>query len=185
MTPKDEDELEEMFRFAVSYNDGPIAMRYPRGGSYAYISSTQDLYGPKISLGLGKAEILKEGKNITILSIGYMSLVSLDVARQLQREDVDCEVINARFIKPLDLELILSSISKTKKLITVEEGMACGGFGSFVVEMVIDKIPKGIIIKNIGLPDKFVEHGKREILLDRYGLSTEKIKNYQIYPCPR
>ncbi|MEE8317352.1 MAG: transketolase C-terminal domain-containing protein, partial [Candidatus Omnitrophota bacterium] len=91
-------------------------------------------------------------------------------------EGIDCEVLNSRFIKPLDLDLISRSILKTRRLFTVEEGVVSGGLGSFVLESIIDKVPKDIIIKTIGLPDTFIEHGDREILLDRCGLSERKIK---------
>jgi len=76
----------------------------------------------------------------------------------------------------LDLDLILKSVSKTKKLITIEEGALKGGFGAYVLEEIIDKIPKETRVKMLGLPDKFIEHGDRDILLDRYGLSPQKIK---------
>ncbi len=185
MAPKDEEEFKEMFRFALSYNKGPIAMRYPRGRSYPLVEAKprpQTGRGfasttTSLPISLGKAEILKEGKDATILSLGYMAPVSLKTAELLLNEGVDCEVINARFIKPLDLELILESVSKTGKLFTVEEGVACGGFGSFVLESIIDKVPKSATIKTIGLPDRFIEHGKREILLDKCGLSAEKIRD--------
>jgi len=172
MAPKDEEELKEMFRFSVAYNDGPIAIRYPRGGSYSTTLAAP--YGAKLMF--GKAEILKQGRDATILSIGYMSHVSLEAASLLLEEGIDCEVIDARFIKPLDLESITRSILKTGKLFTVEEGVASGGFGAFILESIIDKMPKDVIVKTIGLPDKFIEHGDREILLDRYGLSAQKIK---------
>ncbi|MBU4311739.1 MAG: 1-deoxy-D-xylulose-5-phosphate synthase [Candidatus Omnitrophica bacterium] len=181
MAPKDEEELRDMFRFALCYNDGPVAIRYPRGGSYPFIASkvvseakpwTENC--PRLRLGQG--EMLEEGKDITILGVGYMSGVCLKVRELLLNEGVDCEVINARFIKPLDLELILESVSKTGNLFTVEEGVAGGGFGSFVLESIIDKVPRSATIKTIGLPDRFIEHGKREVLLDRCGLSAEKIK---------
>jgi len=170
MAPKDEEELKDMFNFAVSYDKGPIAIRYPRGKSYPSQSRL------KTPISLGKAEVLKQGKDLTILSIGYMSGISLEAANLLSKEGLDCEVINARFIKPFDMDLILHSISKTKRLFTVEEGVVASGFGSFVLESIIDKAPKDTIIKTIGLPDKFIEHGDREILLDRYDLSVQKIK---------
>ena len=178
LAPKDEEELKEMFKFSVAYNNGPIAIRYPRGSSYNYCSSDPDQKSgeSRTDIILGKAEILKQGKDATILSVGYMSYVSLEVAALLLDEGVDCEVINARFIKPLDLELILESVLKTKKLFTVEEGVVGGGFGTFILESLIDKMPKNTIIKIMGLPDRFIEHGDREILLDRCGLSAQKIK---------
>ena len=172
LAPKDEEELKDMLRFAIFYNEGPIAIRYPRGKSYNF-SSGEIVKSP---IALGKSEVLKEGKDVTMISIGYMSHILMEVALSLSREGIDCEVINARFIKPLDLDLILKSVSKTKKLVTVEEGVLKGGFGAHVLEEIIDKMPKETKIKMLGLPDKFIEHGDRNILLDRYGLSPHKIK---------
>jgi len=177
MAPKDEGELKEMFKFAVSYNDGPIAIRYPRGRSHPYpAADLSEADGSGRAIVLGKPEILKKGKDATIVSVGYMSCVSMEARALLLEEGIDCEVINVRFIKPLDLELILASILKTGKLFTVEEGVRSGGFGAFILESIVDKVPKGTIIKNIGLPDRFIEHGDRALLLDRCGLSAEKIK---------
>ena len=175
MAPKDEVELKEMVKFAVSYDGGPIAIRYPRGSSYPFRLNEGRGVREK-TLELGKGELLREGKDVSILCVGYMVYVALEASAMLAQEGVDCEVINARFIKPLDLEVILKSISKTGKLVTVEEGVINGGFGSFVLESIIDKIPGGLIIKNIGLPDRFIAHGDRAILLDRCGLSAQKIK---------
>ena len=131
---------------------------------------------PRSSLGFSKGEILREGKDVTLLCVGYMSYVALHAAELLSAQGVDCEVINARFIKPLDLELILNSLSKTQKLFTIEEGVVSGGFGSFVSESLIDKAQKKVIMETIGLPDRFIEHGDRDILLDKHGLSAEQIK---------
>ena len=170
MAPKDEEELNNMFSWAVSYDKGPVAIRYPRGASYKQLGQTS-----KTPIVLGKGELLKQGKDATIVSIGYMTNIALEAAGFLMDEGVDCEVINARFIKPLDIELIKQSVSKTGRLFTVEEGVLEGGFGSGVLELIIDKIKKEIIIKNIALPDKFIEHGDRQALLDKYGLSSKKI----------
>lgn len=172
MAPKNEEELKDMFRFAVSYNKGPVAIRYPRGKSYS-INFKENKTPP---LALGKGELLKQGRDVTIVSAGYMSPVALEAQELLLDEGIDCEIINARFIKPLDLELILESVSKTGKLVTIEEGVATGGFGAFILESLVDKLPKDIKISIIGLPDRFVEHGDRALLLDRCGLSAKKIK---------
>jgi 1-deoxy-D-xylulose-5-phosphate synthase len=109
------------------------------------------------------------------VGIGYMSNIALEAASFLMNEGMDCEVINARFIKPIDIDLIMKSVIKTEKLFTIEEGVIGGGFGSGVLELIIDKVEKHIIIKNIALPDKFIEHGDRRALLDKYGLSSKKI----------
>jgi len=171
MAPKDENELKNMFEWAVSYGKGPVAIRYPRGSSYNFRTSP----GNNVSINLGKGELLKKGKDATIVSIGYMTNIALEAASFLMNEGIDCEVINARFIKPIDIDLIMKSVLKTEKLFTIEEGVVGGGFGSGVLELIIDKVKKHIIIKNIALPDKFIEHGDRRVLLDKYGLSSKKI----------
>jgi 1-deoxy-D-xylulose-5-phosphate synthase len=171
MAPKDEEELNNMFSWAVSYDKGPIAIRYPRGASYSPSPNLKN----NLPINLGKGELLKQGKDVTIAGIGYMSNIALEAAGFLMNEGINCEVINARFIKPMDIELITQSVFKTGRLFTIEEGVLEGGFGSGVLELIIDKIKKDIIIKNIALPDKFIEHGDRQVLLDKYGLSSKKI----------
>jgi 1-deoxy-D-xylulose-5-phosphate synthase len=171
MAPKDEEELKNMLEWAVSYDKGPVAIRYPRGSSYI----CRDRSRPASVIESGKGELLKQGKDVTIAAVGYMSNIALEAASFLMDEGIDCEVINARFIKPLDIDLIIKSVSKTEKLFTIEEGILEGGFGSEVLELIIDKVEKHIIIKNIALPDRFIEHGDRQVLLDKYGLSSKKI----------
>ncbi|HAZ10753.1 MAG TPA: 1-deoxy-D-xylulose-5-phosphate synthase [Candidatus Omnitrophica bacterium] len=179
MAPRNEEELNNMFSWAVSYDKGPVAIRYPRGASYKYCSSKSAITAladeSRTPITLGKGELLKKGKDATIVNIGYMSNIALEAASFLMDEGINCEVINARFIKPMDIELIAQSVFKTGRLFTIEEGVLEGGFGSGVLELIIDKIKKDIIIKNIALPDKFIEHGDRALLLDKYGLSSKKI----------
>jgi len=179
MAPKYEGELKDMFEWAMSYNKGPVAIRYPRGASYKYCSSESAITAladeSRTPISLGKGELLKQGRDATIVSIGYMSNIALDAAYFLKSQGIDIEIINARFIKPMDAELITQSVLKTGRLFTIEEGVLAGGFGSGVLELIIDKVKKNIIIKNIGLPDKFIEHGDRLVLLDKYGLSSKKI----------
>ncbi|MEK7868500.1 MAG: 1-deoxy-D-xylulose-5-phosphate synthase, partial [Candidatus Omnitrophota bacterium] len=165
MAPRDEEELNNMFNWVISYDKGPVAIRYPRGASYKYCSSESAITAladeSRTPITLGKGELLKKGKDVTIASIGYMSNIALEAASFLMDEGINCEVINARFIKPMDIELITQSVFKTGRLFTIEEGVLGGGFGSGVLELIIDKIKKDIIIKNIALPDKFIEHGDR------------------------
>ena len=170
MAPKNEEELKDMFTWAISYDEGPVAIRYPRGTSYKYNSNES-----RTPISLGKGELLKQGKDVTIVGVGYMANVALEAASFLMNDGIDCEVINARFIKPIDIDLIMKSALKTEKLFTIEEGVIGGGFGSGVLELIIDKVEKHIIIKNIALPDKFIEHGDRQVLLDKYRLSSKKI----------
>jgi len=171
MAPRDEEELKDMLEWAMFYDTGPVAIRYPRGASYL----CRDKSRPVPTIELGKGELLKRGKDVTIAGIGYMSNIALEVASFLMNDGIDCEVINARFIKPIDIDLIMKSALKTEKLFTIEESVLSGGFGSGVLELIIDKVGKHIIIKNIALPDKFIEHGDRQALLDKYGLSSKKI----------
>ncbi|MDP6686037.1 MAG: 1-deoxy-D-xylulose-5-phosphate synthase, partial [Candidatus Omnitrophota bacterium] len=107
MSPRDEQELKDMFRFAIVYNNGPIAIRYPRGESFSLKDELTYPNRQRPLIELGKGEILKEGGDLTIVSIGYMSNVALEAAAELLTQGIDCEVINARFIKPLDLDLII------------------------------------------------------------------------------
>ncbi|MFA5389198.1 MAG: 1-deoxy-D-xylulose-5-phosphate synthase [Candidatus Omnitrophota bacterium] len=173
MAPGKEEELDAMLEWAVSYDKGPVAIRYPRGASYQ--CRGQACLSPVTPIEFGKAELLKEGKDATVVSIGYMSNVALEAASLLMDEGIDCEVINARFIKPIDTDLITKSFLKTGKLFTIEEGVLAGGFGGALLELMIDKVRKNTIIKNIALPDRFIEHGDRLELLDKYGLSSRKI----------
>lgn len=186
MAPRDEEELNNMFSWAISYDKGPVAIRYPRGAGYSLNSVAAELALQKemvqkgkvnfaATIDLGKGELLRQGRDATLISVGYMSNIALEAASFLKDEDIDCEVINARFIKPMDMELMTQSVLKTSRLFTIEEGCLSGGFGSGVVELIIDKVKKNIIIKNIALPDKFIEHGERQALLDKYGLSAKKI----------
>jgi 1-deoxy-D-xylulose-5-phosphate synthase len=163
MAPCDGIELERMFELAVALNR-PVALRYPR-------SKIPD-QEPKIqhsSIELGKAEALKEGRDFAIIALGSTVLPSLEAAGLLEKEGIFGTVVNARFVKPLDINLLKAVSSRVKFIFTVEEGILEGGFGSSVAEA-IDKP----VIK-IGLPGAFIPHGKRELLLDKYGLTGEGI----------
>ena len=161
MAPKDGRELEEMLEFALNL-DKPTAIRYPK----AQLPVTRYPL-PVTQLQLGKAEILREGKDVTIIALGTMVLPSLEAANLLEKEGIFCSVINARFIKPLDTEL-LNKI-KAKIIFTVEEGASSGGFGSAVQEALNRPVYR------IGLPDEFISHGSRDVLLEQYGLTPEGI----------
>ncbi len=168
MAPKDGRELEEMLEFALNLNK-PVAIRYPK--SDCLLSA-----GPAASpLQLGKAEVLKEGKDVSLVALGSMVLSSLEAADLLEKEGVSCSVINSRFLKPLDADL-LNNI-KTKIIFTVEEGIASGGFGSAVQEVL------GRPVYRLGLPDEFIPHGSRDILLENYGLTSKGIAE-RIKACP-
>jgi len=169
MAPKDEDELRHMLFTAVDH-PGPVAIRYPRGkGVGVAFSSTLR------KIPMGKAEVLKEGKDLLILALGASVHPALEARRQLKDQGFKATVVNARFVKPLDEELILSLAAKCGRVLTVEENVAQGGFGSAVLELLADHDLTGVPVKRLAVPDKFVEHGKPEILRQKYGLDAAGI----------
>ncbi|WP_422821899.1 1-deoxy-D-xylulose-5-phosphate synthase [Thermodesulfobacterium thermophilum] len=178
MVPKDENELQHMLYSALKYPN-PVAIRYPRG---AGVGVSLDWEFKEIPF--GKGEVLKSGKDLTILAVGSMVYPALKAALEAEKFGLSVEVINARFVKPLDEDLILSSVQKTKKVLLVEENTLIGGFSSAVLEFLTDKGIKGIEVKRLGLPDRFIEHGDLKTLHAKYHLNTEgillKIKEFLV-----
>ncbi len=170
MSPKDENELQHMLYSALQYPSA-VAIRYPRGAGEG-VSLDWELK----ELPLGKGEILKDGKDLAIIAIGHMVYPSLRASLELEKEGYSVAVINARFVKPLDEELILEYAKKTKRVVTVEENTLIGGFGSAVAELLMEKGIK-VKFKRIALPDKFVEHGDLKNLRKKYSLDEEGIKS--------
>jgi 1-deoxy-D-xylulose-5-phosphate synthase len=170
MAPKDENELQHMLYSALKY-PGPVAIRYPRSAGEGI-----ELDWEFKEIPLGKAELIKDGKDLTIIAIGNLVYQALKAAEDLEKEGVSLAVINARFVKPLDEELILAFAKKTGKIITVEENALIGGLGSAVCELLADK-NISVKIKRIGLPDKFIEHGDLKTLKRKYALTSEALKN--------
>ena len=169
MAPKDENELQHMLYSVLKY-PGPVAIRYPRSAGEGV-----ELDWEFKEIPLGKAELIKDGKDLTIIAIGNLVYQALKAAEDLEKENISIAVINARFIKPLDEDLILDFAKKTGKIITVEENTLIGGFGSAVCELLADRnVP--VKIKRIGLPDKFIEHGDLKTLKRKYGLTSETLK---------
>ena len=169
MAPKNFKELEDMLELAVSM-DSPVVIRYPRGGE-----EKQPLEDVK-PLEIGKAEILKSGKDITIVAIGKMVAKAMKVADILSKENIQAEVINARFLKPLDKETIISSLLKTKNLITIEDGTIIGGLASAVNEIIVSRMDlRNVNLKNYAYPDMYIQHGSVEELEKIYGLDIESI----------
>jgi 1-deoxy-D-xylulose-5-phosphate synthase len=154
MAPKDEQELRDMLYTAVEYNSGPIAMRYPRGNAIG-VPMRQEFQ--KIEIGI--AETVRAGKDIAILAIGTMVQHALQAAELLARDGIEAEVVNLRFVKPLDDELIRSLASRFDSFITVEDNVVQGGFGSAVLESLGKQGLMNVTVKFHGLPDSFVEHG--------------------------
>ena len=169
MAPKDDMELKAMLELALKHN-GPSAIRYPRGKVQPSGISRQPS-----AFEIGKAELLKEGSDMALIAIGNVVHPALGAAERLEKDGIKASVINARFIKPLDTELILKIASKTKRIITVEENMIAGGFGSSVLEYLNSVDIPDIKIKILGIPDEFVEQGSQAILRKKYGIDEEGI----------
>ncbi len=174
MAPKDGKELKEMMRFAVSH-DGPVAVRYPRGAAVNITVSEND-GGQHSAITLGKSELLVRGDDLVIFAVGYSVLESFLAAQKMAKEaNIFATVVNCRFVKPLDRERVISLVKKIPRVITVEEGVLAGGFGSAIVECLSDAGITGYAIKRIGIDDTFVEHGAKSILRARYGLDADGI----------
>ena len=157
MAPKDFKELEDMLEFAVKLNK-PVVIRYPRGGEEKTKLEKHE------ELKLGKAEILKEGKDITIVAIGKRVAKAMEMAEKLKQNEIDAEVINARFLKPLDKETIKTSIEKTKNVITMEDGTEINGLGTAVEELIVEENLQNLKYKKYAWPDEFIRHGSVEEL---------------------
>lgn len=169
MAPKDENELRRMLLTAIEHN-GPIALRYPRGSGTGTI-----LENPIRSLPIGKAETLKEGDDVLILAIGRSVCEALDAHSQLTREGISATVVNCRFVKPLDIDLIGDWAKNVPRIITVEENIRQGGFGSAVLEALYDAGITGFQFERIGIEDQFVEHGPQTLLRSKYGVDAKAI----------
>jgi 1-deoxy-D-xylulose-5-phosphate synthase len=169
MSPKDENELRHMLRTALSYS-GPIAMRYPRGEGVGVPMDER-----MTPLPIGKSELIMDGKDVAIFALGSMVHPCIEAATRLKSEGISAAVVNSRFVKPLDREMILSMAVKCRRLITVEEGVLCGGFGSAVWEVLEEVGLSGVEVRRIGLPDDFIDHGPARLLRHRFGLDAEGI----------
>ena len=169
MMPKNGRELKDMLHFAFQYN-GPIAIRYPRGKT-----TPEFLEAVGHPINLGKAEILTEGSDLAIIALGNMVEPALEAARMLAQTDIRATVVNARFIKPLDEELLKDLSIRMNKFLTIEENALQGGFGSAVLEYLADIEVPGLQVRRMGLPDRFVEQGSQDMLRRELGLSPEEI----------
>lgn len=169
MAPKDENELQHMIKTAV-YADRPMAVRYPRGAGYGALLD-RDLR----TLTIGNGEVLAEGTDLAIVAIGSTVYPSLEAARKLAEQGISATVINARFVKPLDRELIIDAADRTGALLTVEENALAGGFGSAVLELLEQEGLTGVRVKRLGIPDRFIEHGSQAQLRKDLGLDADGI----------
>jgi 1-deoxy-D-xylulose-5-phosphate synthase len=169
MVPKDEDELQQMVKTAVEC-PRPAAFRYPRGKGEGVKRN------PVLrSLEIGKGEVLKEGRDILILGIGTTVYPSIRAAERLEASGIHAAVINSRFLKPLDGDLIDEWASKIGKVLTVEENVLQGGFGSAVLELLQENGLSSVHVKRLGIPDLFVEHGPPSLLRAKYGIDEAGI----------
>ncbi|HEX9781065.1 MAG TPA: 1-deoxy-D-xylulose-5-phosphate synthase [bacterium] len=167
MSPRDPDELRAMLRWALE-QPGPVALRYSRGG----ITCGEPLgRGPKLAA--GRAELLREGRDVTLAAIGSMVYPAMEAAERLAREGVSAAVVNARFIKPVDADLIGKLASATGRVVTIEESQVGGGFGSAVSEALGPGDAGAVPLLRLGLPDVFVEHGTRAELLELCRLTPD------------
>ena len=177
MSPRDDLELKAMLGLGLKHN-GPSAIRYPRGkvSSKFQVPSSKlnDTKTPEL-LEIGKAEILKDGTDIALIAIGTTVYPALSAAERLEEDGIRATVINARFVKPLDKALIFSAASRIKRIITIEENVLAGGFGSAVLEYLNSVDIHDVKIKTLGIPDEFVEQGSQAILRKKYGIDEEGI----------
>jgi len=169
--PKDENELQDLLYTAL-HTEHPLAIRYPRGRGIGVPLATE-LH----QLPIGKAEIIKQGGDVVIIGIGSTVMPSLEATKHLALWGIDAMVINARFAKPLDTELILDVANHTKKMVIVEENVLSGGFGAAVLELLGKTEASDVKVKRLGIPDEFVTHGKQDVLRSLYHLDALGIAN--------
>ena len=165
MAPKDFKELEDMLEFAVNLKK-PVVIRYPRGGENKNIK-----FDKHDKIELGQAEIIKEGKDVTILAIGKMVAKAQEMADRLKKEEKDAEIINVRFLKPLDSAKMIKSIEKTKNVITIEDGTQINGLATAVEELIVENNIQDVKFKKYAYPDEFIRHGTADELEELYGFN--------------
>jgi len=170
MAPKDEKEMRDMMLTAIEHN-GPAALRYPRGSGIGVDISSE----PK-KIEIGKGEILRDGEDVALIAYGTMAHAALDAAERMTKDGVDATVVNARFVKPLDADLILDVARTHRLIVTVEEAYLAGGFGSAVMELLeANGLQDQVKVVRMGVPDRIVTHGDAKLLLAKYGLDADGI----------
>jgi len=166
MVPKDEDELSDMLYTAMLHN-GPSAVRYARGTGPGVRVKDHP-----VALPIGKAEIISDGDDVAIFGLGALLPMAKDLAAKLEGQGYSTAVINPRFVKPLDRDLIASYAERVDVIVTFEDHVLMGGFGSAVMEA-LSEMQLATPVVRVGWPDRFIEHGKVEQLRARYGISVE------------
>lgn len=168
MAPKDENELQHMLYTAVAQG-GPVALRYPRGKAVG-VPMDEEFH----SLPIGRGELLREGRDVTLVGLGTMAQVCLGAAELLEQESISAAVVNPRFVKPLDAELLVRMGRQTGAVVTVEECYLTGGFGSAVLELYSER-GLSARVERIGIPDQFVPHGAPPYFHREYGLTPDAV----------
>ncbi len=171
MAPKDENELVRMLTTSLAHK-GPVAVRYPRGDVEGVKTEKRDFPLP-----IGKGEVLQRGSDVLILAIGRSVNDALIAHAMLAEQGISATVVNCRFVKPLDVDLINALAREIPRIITVEENVRQGGFGSAVMECLCDQRTTGFHVECIGIPDIFVEHGPQKMLRSKYGIDASSIVN--------
>jgi len=169
--PRDENELQHLLYTAME-SKHPMAIRYPRG-----VGVGVDMENQLQSVPVGKGEMLRDGEDVAIIAIGTMVAPALEAAQDLASRGIEAAVVNARFAKPLDSELIVDMVSRIKRVVTLEENTLSGGFGSSVIDLLQQSGVSGVLVKTIGLPDDFIEQGTPGVLRSKYGLDASGITN--------
>ena len=166
--PRDGNELKDLLLTATNYNSGPFSIRYPKESSINFDSTNSNI------IKIGSWEVMSIGKDILILAVGSMVKRSIDIVDMLKEKNIEAEVVNCRFIKPMDLEYLNNNCSKFSKIVTIEEGVLDGGFGESVTAWSSSQNLKNDIL-NIGIPNDFVDHGPRNVLLEEVGLDSQSL----------
>jgi 1-deoxy-D-xylulose-5-phosphate synthase len=169
VAPRDTTELSEMTRFAMNYDDSPIAVRYPRG------SADDMLPESRSPVTMGKSETLCEGTDVGLIGYGSTVALCFRAAQKLEELGISTEVMNARFAKPLDEPAIIALALKTGRLIIVEENVLPGGIGEAIVSLLAENNLSNVSVVTLGLPDKFIEHGSQNDLLKEAGITVDSI----------
>ncbi|MCY8837036.1 1-deoxy-D-xylulose-5-phosphate synthase [Bacillus atrophaeus] len=172
MMPKDENEGRHMVQTAISYDDGPIAMRFPRGNGLG-VKMDEKLQ----TIPIGSWEVLRPGTDAVILTFGTTIEMALEAAEELQKEGRSVRVVNARFIKPIDKKMMKDIIGEGLPILTIEEAVLEGGFGSSILEFAQEQGMYHTPIDRMGIPDQFIEHGSVTALLEEIGLTKQQAAN--------
>ena len=169
LSPASPNELELMLNYALVEHTGPIAIRYPRGTGCT-------IKGCESPVLYGKGVCLQKGNDVTLIGVGHMTQTALEVAELMNKEGISTEVINPRFLRPVDDELIINSAKKTKHIVVIQDVIKSGGFGAYVMSIANER-HLNVYTQIFGLPDIGIEHGERSLIYKEYGLDATSIKN--------